>query len=79
MAADCPVVCMHASSMPEVCGDAAEYAFPDQPESLRAAIERVAFSPERAEALRVLGRERLKLFSWRECARQHSELYQNLV
>jgi glycosyltransferase involved in cell wall biosynthesis len=79
MAADCPVVCMHISSMPEVCGDAAEYAYPDQPESLGPAIERVVFSPERADALRAAGRERLKLFSWRECARQHAEIYKALV
>jgi glycosyltransferase involved in cell wall biosynthesis len=79
MAADCPVVCMHVSSMPEVCGDAVEYAFPDQPESLRSAIERVALSTERAEALRAAGRDRLKLFSWRECARQTSEIYKGVV
>jgi glycosyltransferase involved in cell wall biosynthesis len=79
MAADCPVVAMDISSVPEVCGPAAEYCYPDQPESLRTAIERVAFSPERAEALRAAGRERLKLFSWRECARQHAELYESLM
>jgi len=79
MAADCPVVCMNISSMPEVCGEAAEYAEPEQPETLRTAIERVAFSPERAQTLRAAGRERLKHFSWRECARQHSALYKGLV
>jgi glycosyltransferase involved in cell wall biosynthesis len=79
MAADCPTVCMHVSSMPEVCGEAVEYAYPDQPESLRAAVERVALSDERANELRAAGRERLKLFSWRECARQHSELYKSLA
>jgi glycosyltransferase involved in cell wall biosynthesis len=79
MAANCPVVCMKISSMPEVCADAAEYAFPDQPESLQAAIERVAFSSDRAEALRAAGTERLKLFSWTECARQTSEIYKSLL
>lgn len=79
MAADCPGVCMHVSSMPEVCGDAVEYAFPDQPESLRSAIERVAFSPGRAEELRAAGRERLKLFSWQKCARETSDIYKSLL
>jgi glycosyltransferase involved in cell wall biosynthesis len=69
---------MHISSMPEVCGDAAEYAYPDQPGSLRAAIEKVAFS-ERADALREAGRERLKLFSWRKCAQEHADIYRKLV
>jgi glycosyltransferase involved in cell wall biosynthesis len=79
MAADCPVVCLRASSLPEVCGDAAEYADGDDPDLLKAAIERVAFSAERASELRVLGRARLKLFSWRECARRTSEVYKSLV
>jgi glycosyltransferase involved in cell wall biosynthesis len=79
MAAGCPAVCMHTSSIPEVCGDAVEYAEPDRPESLQAAIRNVLFSDERAEALRIAGKERLKLFSWRECARQTSQVYNSLV
>jgi glycosyltransferase involved in cell wall biosynthesis len=79
MAANCPVVCMNASSVPEVCGDAAEYAYPGEPDSLRTAIEKVAFSAERAESLRRAGLERLKLFSWRECARQTGEIYRGLL
>jgi glycosyltransferase involved in cell wall biosynthesis len=79
MAANCPVVCMRVSAMPEVCGDAAEYATPDQPESLQAAMEKVALSAERADGLRSAGRERLNLFSWRECARQTSEIYKSLL
>jgi glycosyltransferase involved in cell wall biosynthesis len=78
MAADCPVVAMHVSSMPEVCGDAAEYAYPDQPGSLQAAIEKVVFS-DRADALREAGRDRLKLFSWRKCAQEHADIYRGLV
>jgi glycosyltransferase involved in cell wall biosynthesis len=79
MAADCPVVAMNASSIPEVCGDAAEYALPGEPESLRAALEHVAYSTERAESLRALGRERIKLFSWEKCARETCEIYRKLL
>lgn len=79
MAAGCPVVCLRVSSIPEVCGDAAEYAEPDAPESLRQALERVAFDPARADELRTLGRKRIDVFSWRECARQTSEVYKQLV
>jgi glycosyltransferase involved in cell wall biosynthesis len=79
MAADCPVVCMKISSMPEVCGDAAEYAFPDAPESLRAAMEKVVQSTDRANELRAAGRERLKLFSWRKCAQQTADIYASLA
>jgi len=79
MAAGCPVVAMKVSSVPEVCGDAAEYALPGEPESLRTALENVAYSPERAETLRALGWERLKLFSWERCAQETSEVYRKLL
>jgi len=79
MAADCPVVCVRASAVPEVCGAAAEYAEPGDTDSLREALVRVALSADRASALREAGRERLKLFSWRECARQTSEVYRDLL
>jgi glycosyltransferase involved in cell wall biosynthesis len=43
MAANCPVVTMNVSSMPEVCGDAAEYALPGDQASLTVAMENVLF------------------------------------
>lgn len=79
MAAECPVVCMNISSMPEVCAEAAEYADPAVPETLASALENVLFSSARSNALRIAGRERLKRFSWRECAREHSEVYKALA
>jgi len=78
MAADCPVVCMFASSLPEVCGEAAEYAQPGDSDSLRVALERVAYSKEEGDRLRSAGRERLKLFSWSECAKQTAAIYKSL-
>lgn len=78
MAADCPVVTMNVSAMPEVCGDAAEYAEPDDPASLTRAMENVLLSPGRADALRVAGRQQTRRFSWRECARQTAEVYHSL-
>lgn len=79
MAAECPVVAARASSIPEVCGNAAEFSEPGNVESLAAALEKVAFSPERAEELRRLGRERVTHFSWRKCAQETSEVYHKIV
>jgi glycosyltransferase involved in cell wall biosynthesis len=78
MAAGCPVVAMRASSVPEVCGDAAEYVDPEHPETLMEALEHVAFSPGRADALRKAGHRRLEHFSWRDCAARTAEIYARL-
>jgi glycosyltransferase involved in cell wall biosynthesis len=79
MAAGCPVVAMNASSIPEVCGDAAEYADPAEPGTLRTALEKVAYSSERADTLRILGLQRLNQFSWRKCAQETSAVYKSLL
>lgn len=79
MAAGCPVVATRVSSVPEVCGDAAEYAYPEDSDSLRAALEHVAYSEERAQALRALGHQRHKQFSWDKCARETTAIYKSLL
>ena len=68
MAAGTPVVAMRISSVPEVCGPAAVYAEPGDPDSLRRAIESVALSPQTAAALAAEGRRRIGLFSWARAA-----------
>jgi glycosyltransferase involved in cell wall biosynthesis len=79
MACGAPVACARAASLPEVAGDAAEYFDPQSSEDMAAAIERVVQSPEVQESLRRKGRERLKQFSWDECARRHCEVFREVV
>jgi glycosyltransferase involved in cell wall biosynthesis len=79
MASDCPVVTMNVSAMPEVCGAAAEYAEPGDLDSLVAALERVAFDPARASALRAAGRARLPLFTPQKCAEETAKVYRMLA
>jgi glycosyltransferase involved in cell wall biosynthesis len=79
MARGCPVVTMRSSSIPEVCGDAAEYAEPAQDGSLVAALERVAFDAGRADALRRAGRENLARFSWQRTARETARIYKEIA
>lgn len=64
MAAGAPVVTSNVSSLPEVGGDAVEYAAPTDVASIRAALERVLRSPERRAQLSARGRERARLFGW---------------
>jgi len=79
MACGTPVVCSRAASLPEVAGEAAEYFEPSSAEDLAASIERVLNSTERQAELRQKGLERVKHFSWDECARRHCEVYRGLL
>jgi len=75
MSAHCPVVTSKTSSMPEVCGDAAEYFDPGQPESIAASIERAVASNGHRSELIALGLSQIRKFSWSECARQTATVY----
>lgn len=75
----CPVVCGAASSLPEVVGDAARIANVGDPESLRAAVEEVAFSDAARADLIARGRQRVRLFSWDRCAEQTTQLYRRVL
>ncbi len=79
MAAGCPVVAVRAASVPEVCGDAAEYGEPGDVGSLADALDRVALSPTHADALRKAGREQSGRFSWRRCAHETAAIYRTLA
>jgi glycosyltransferase involved in cell wall biosynthesis len=73
MACGCPVAVSSVASLPEVCGDAAEYFDPESPEEMAAAVIR-ALSGEGVER----GLARARLFTWEECARRHDEVYREL-
>lgn len=79
MSCKCPVICSDRSSIPEVVGDAAEFFDPYAPESIVNAIEKVVYSPERTQILIQLGLERVKHFSWRNCATQTAAIYTSLL
>jgi glycosyltransferase involved in cell wall biosynthesis len=74
MALGCPVISSDAASLPEVCGEAALYASPDDAAAWLAAIGRMASEPLLRERLVVAGPKRAKMFSWREGAKKYLEL-----
>lgn len=78
MSAGCPVVCGNTSSLPEVVGDAAETCRADDEEEMRAAIERVLDSRDRARDLVVRGLARTQRFTWKTCAEETLQIYQHL-
>jgi len=73
MACSCPVAVARATSLPEVCGDAAEYFDPFSTEDMAAAILR-ALDGRRVEA----GLARAARFTWDACARAHDAVYCDL-
>ena len=79
MSFGCPVVSANVSSLPEVVGDAAELFDPSNEAEMRAAIERVVSTPERAQLLVDRGYERIKQFSWEKCARDTLNVYKKLL
>jgi glycosyltransferase involved in cell wall biosynthesis len=76
MACGCPVACSNAASLPEVVGDAARLFDPSSVEDMAAAIEEVLDRPEEWSRR---GLERVRLFSWDECARRHDAVYRELA
>lgn len=79
MAGSCPVVCSSGSSISEVVGDAGEFFDPYDSSAIACAIEKVTSSPSRSAELVDLGWQRLKSFTWAECARGTRDVYASLV
>jgi glycosyltransferase involved in cell wall biosynthesis len=74
MACGCPVAVARVTSLPEVCGDAAEYFDPFSPEDIASAIAR-SLDGHLVEQ----GLARAAEFSWEACARGHDAVYRELA
>jgi glycosyltransferase involved in cell wall biosynthesis/GT2 family glycosyltransferase len=68
MARGCPVISSDRASMPEVCGDAALMASPADPAAWTRHAAALAASPALRADLAGRGRERARLFSWKDTA-----------
>jgi glycosyltransferase involved in cell wall biosynthesis len=78
MALGCPVVSSDCASMPEVCGDAALYASPDDRGAWLRAFLALRNDPELRRRLIQKGIERAGLFTWRRSAELYLELMSTL-
>jgi glycosyltransferase involved in cell wall biosynthesis len=74
MARGCPVISSDRASMPEVCGDAALFASPDDPEVWVQMVRAICDSSALREDLVGRGHERVRLFSWKETAGAYLDL-----
>jgi glycosyltransferase involved in cell wall biosynthesis len=75
MAQGLPVLAANASSLPEVCGDAAVYFGPHDPKDQAEKMRDLHASESLRERLATAGRKRVKQFSWRKMAEETLEVY----
>lgn len=79
MASGVPVVASAAPAIPEVCGDAAVFFRPEEPEEMAQKILLVLDDIRFREELIARGRKRAKDFSWEVAARDTLAFYQAVV
>lgn len=78
MASGTPAIVANRSCLPEVCGDAARFIDPDDPDGLTLAIEQ-GLSDEQWRATMVArGLERARLYTWNRCVRDTVAVYQKV-
>jgi glycosyltransferase involved in cell wall biosynthesis len=72
MASGCPVAAANAGAIPEVCGNAAVYFDPEDPQAIANGVrEALALADE----LREFGIARAAEFTWAETAERHDDVY----
>jgi alpha-1,3-rhamnosyl/mannosyltransferase len=76
MACGTPVVASHASSLPEVLGQAALLVDPDDDEAIAEGVERILSSSDLSTELAARGVERAGTFSWDRVARETLAVYE---
>lgn len=79
MANGCPVLAARAAAIPEVCGQAALYFDPRDPQDLASLLQRVVAQPQLRRELQQRAQQRLAHYSWRANALILLELIGRLV
>jgi len=79
MACGCPTIVSNVASLPEVCGDAALYCDPLNPQDIADKILKLLNNTSLQEELRQKGLEQSKQFTWEKCARETLEVIQGIL
>jgi glycosyltransferase involved in cell wall biosynthesis len=79
MASGCPVVASNTAALHEVCGDAVAYVEPSSPESIAEGVARLLSDRNLCGRLSRAGRERSVMFSWDRAAKQHCEIFAEVL
>jgi glycosyltransferase involved in cell wall biosynthesis len=73
-----PVVCSDRGSLPEVLGDAALFASPDETQEMAEHVARLLTDGTMVETYRLRGLERSRRYSWDHTARSMLEVYREV-
>ena len=79
MSCGCPVACSQISSIPEVVGQAGVYFDPHSAQSMAQAIRSLWENQSLREVMIGAGYERIKQFSWRQCAIRTKAIYDRIL
>ena len=79
MACGCPVVCSNTASLPEVCGEAAEYFDPTSEEEMAAKIAYALGNEGRREELSRAGIAKAAEYSWERMAEETAAVYRRAM
>lgn len=79
MASGCPVLASTAPAVAEVCGDAARYFDPDQPEALAKLMLEVFTDTRLRQDMQTAGRARAEHYSWTKNARLNLEFIEEVL
>ncbi|MGH6762240.1 MAG: glycosyltransferase family 4 protein [Phyllobacterium sp.] len=78
MAAGCPVVASTAPCIPEICGDAALYASPDDPAAWATMVRRINDDPALRQRMIDAGQIRALGYSWKTVAETYLKLMRQI-
>ena len=78
MSFSCPVISSWGGSLKEIGGDGIEYFNPSDIDDIIFKLEKVLFSKKILKAQIEYGIRRSKEFSWKKCATETIQVYQNI-
>ena len=76
---DCPVALSKIDCFVEIAGDAAAYFRPDSENQMAEVIDGILCDAEKRDELIRRGKERKKLFSWDNSAKQVADIYRRVI
>ena len=79
MACECPVLASNAASIPEVCGDAAEYIDPMSAENISTILGELLLNEKRKQELVNYGKVQAERFTWKESSIQFLKVINSLL
>lgn len=79
MACECPVLASNAASIPEVCGEAAEYVDPMSAEDISTILGELLLNKKRKEELVNYGKEQVEKFTWNDSSIQFLKAVDSLL